>query len=340
MKKAAWIGTVSIVAISLLVSGCSPQAIAADAKHPGTGRIDYHGYARCVKLENPNCRLVLCHQCGGRVLEYSWKGRNVMALSPKAAGKVYDPKTQRGGAADGGRFDIGPENTIPPHPDLWVGQWTAEITGPRAARLTSPPDAATGVQLVREFQLHETSSRLRCTQIIKNVSKQTRHWCHWSRTFAPGGGICVIPLTPGSRFPNSYIMYGPDSVMMYRPSDPNIIVRDGFLLITGTPAHPKLGMDSCAGWLAYVMKNDLMFVKRFGTYPDRPYNEMAALTLSIWYYKDELCELEPIGPKNNIAPGKSASFTEDWWILPHKYPPDPAKLDLEKVEAAVDKEAR
>jgi len=332
MLETIWFNT----ACALLALG----VYSAAGEFPGTGWVDYHGYSRCVKLENEHCRIVLCHQCGGRVLEYSWKGQNVMALNARGAGKVYDPATKRGGAADGGRFDIGPENTIPRHPDLWVGRWKAEITGPRAARLTSVKDRGTGVQLIREFKLDKASSHLGCTQIIRNSSNETKHWCHWSRTFAPGGGIVVIPLTPGSRFPNSYIMYGPKSVMMYRPRDENITVRDGFLLITGAPAHPKLGMDSCAGWLAYLMSNDLMFVKRFPTYPDRPYSEMAALTISIWYYKDRLCELEPIGPKNNIAPGDSASFTEDWWIIPHKYPRDPAKLDLEKLRAMVAQKAR
>ena len=144
----------------------------------------------------------------------------------------------------------------------------------------------------------------------------------------------------GSSCPTHYVMYGPGPVMNYRPKDPHITVRDGFLLITGTPAQPKLGFDSQAGWFAYLMKNGLMFVKRFAVHPDRPYNEMAGLTVSIWYYKDELCELEPIGPKENIPPGQSASFTEHWWLLAHKYPRDPAALDVDKVKAAVERDAR
>lgn len=325
-----------------LLAACvlAANGIGAAADLEGTGRMDFHGYPQCVKLENAQCRVVLGHQCGGRVLEYALKGANVVALQPGEAGKVYDPAKKSGGAADGGRFDIGPEHTIPAHPDLWVGAWQAETTGPRAARLTSAKDAATGVQLIRDFALDEASSHLRCTQTIKNVSDEPKPWCHWSRTFAPGGGIVVIPLSPGSRFPNQYVMYGEGDTIQFRPRDKNIVVRDACLLVTGTPAQPKLGMDSAAGWLAYVMKNDLMFVKRFAVYPDRAYNEMAALTISIWYYKDELCELEPIGPKNTIAPGESASFTEDWWILPHKYPPSASGLDLAKLKAQVDADAR
>ena len=53
------------------------------------------------------------------------------------------------------------------------------------------------------------------------------------------------------------------------------------------------------------------------------------------YYKDIYCELEPIGPRTNIAPGQSASFTEDWWLVPHKFPEDPSKLDPKAVATVV-----
>jgi len=56
----------------------------------------------------------------------------------------------------------------------------------------------------------------------------------------------------------------------------------------------------------------LMFVKRLPVYPDRVYADMAGLTISIWCYKNEMCELEPIGPRETLASGASASFTEQW----------------------------
>ena len=306
---------------------------------PGTGLIDYAGYSDCIKLENENTRIILGPHCGGRILEYSWKGENGIYLDADHNGWVYEPGKPTIDPS-GGRFDIGPEAVIPKHPDLWLGEWTAEIIGPRAARLTSVEDRVTGVQLVREFRLDESSSHLSCKQIIKNVSAETQAWCHWSRTFARGGGICLIPLTPHSRFPGKYITYGPGPVMNYRPNDPNIRVRDGFLEILGTPKRPKLGIDSYVGWLCYLMKNDLMFVKSFPTYPDRVYNEMAGLTISIWYYKDMMCELEPIGPMEKIAPGESAAFTEEWWLIPHKFPEQGSEVDLDGVSRIVNQAFR
>ena len=45
----------------------------------GVGRTDFAGYKQCVKIENAQTRVVLGHQCGGRVLEYAWKGTNAAA---------------------------------------------------------------------------------------------------------------------------------------------------------------------------------------------------------------------------------------------------------------------
>ena len=312
---------------------------AGQSQATGARFVEHSGYTGCILLENESTRVVLCPACGGRVLEYSLNGKNSLYVDPKQDGWLYDGGKQAIDP-DGGRFDIGPEMTIPAHPKLWLGKWTGEIAGPRSANLTSQKDEATGTRLVREFVLDEASSKLTCTQIIKNVSKETRLWCHWSRTLAQGGGICIIPLTANSRFPNKYVMYENGPVINYRPVDPNIRVRDEFLEILATPRYPKLGIDSYAGWLCYLTKNDLMLVKRFPSYPDRVYNEVAAITISIWYYKDVMCELEPIGPMERIEPGKSVSFTEHWWLLPYAFPADRSKVDSGAITKLVSDKTR
>ena len=311
------------------------RVMATDAIDGGT-RIECAGYSGCILLENADTRVVLDPNCGGRVLEYSWKGRNSIMLDPEQDGWTYGPDKKQIDPC-GGRLDIGPEMTIPKHPALWLGTWTGDRAGPRKARLTSQHDEATGVQLIRDFELSEASSHLRVTQTIQNVSHETKSYCHWSRTLARPDGICVVPLTPPSRFPNGYIMYGPGPVMNYRPNDPHIRIQEELLVIDGLPKHPKLGIDTFAGWLAYLMREDLLFVKRFPTYPDRFYGEMAAITVSI-YYHPRMCELEPIGPMEHLGPGEVASYTEDWWLLEMDYPDN--TLDLAELQNLVDTRAR
>ena len=296
-----------------------------------TSTLNYFGYDGCLRLENAETRVTVSPLAGGRVLEYSHNGTNAIYLNDEQQGWRHQPGIPPVDPC-GGRLDIGPERIIATHPDLWLGDWTGEFVGSNTIRLTSKRDSATGIRLVRDFTLAEDSSRLSCTQHISNESDKPVTCCHWSRTLAVGGGICLIPLTPESRFPKQYIMYGPGPVMNYQPDDPNIRIRNGFLEILGTPTNPKLGIDSCAGWFCYLMPGDLLFVKRFPVYPDRVYAEMAGLTISIWYYKNEMCELEPIGPREILASGESASFTEQWGLMPFDFPSAAAEVDLDAVQ--------
>jgi hypothetical protein len=296
----------------------------------GAETVDFFGYSGCVRLRNERTSVVLGPHVGGRVLEYALDGTNALWLDPAQAGWLPSAGDTRDGPC-GGRFDIGPEHIVPRRPALWVGPWNAEITGPRSARLTSADDASTGSRLVRDFELDASTSRLRCTQAIVNVSDHETAWCHWSRTFARGGGIGIVPLSPGSRFPRGYVMYGPGAAINFRPDDAHVRRRGDFVEIVDTPQFPKLGFDSYAGWFGYLLREGLLFVKRYPTYPDRVYNEIAGLTISIWYFQRIRCELEPIGPRERLKPGESASFSEEWELAPLAFPAPDEEVDLDAV---------
>ncbi len=298
----------------------------AEAEEPLAREIKVFNYTRAIELKLGTTRVVLCPQAGGRVLEFSVDGKNALYLED--AEQKWQPG--KPGPITAGRFDYGPELTVTPHPKAWAGEWTAEITPSKSAKLTSPKEAA-GIQLVREFRLvpHGKLVGLACTQTMTNISQETRDVCHWGRSFSPGGGICVIPLGDHpSRFPSKYAMYEESAIINVKNADDNIRVRDGFLEILAPPRKPKLGFDTYAGWLAYAMPNDTLFVKRFLTHPDRVYNEAAGLTLSVWYPTGPRIELEPIGPRERLKPGDSASFTEEWWLLSHPFPKAGQQLDL------------
>jgi hypothetical protein len=319
----------------LLVILCATTGTAF-AEEPAARTLAYHGYTKAVELKLGKTRAVLCPQAGGRVLEYSIDGTNAMFLDEEE--KNWQPG--KPGPITAGRFDYGPELTVVAHPKAWQGEWAAEITKANSVKLTSPRDDG-GIQLVREFRLvpHDKFVGLSCRQTMTNVSSETREVCHWGRSFSPGGGICVVPLGDRpSRFPSKYAMYEDGAVINVKAADERIRERDGFLEILAPPRKPKLGFDTYAGWLAYALPGDTLFVKRFPAYPDRVYNEAAGLTLSVWYPTGPRIELEPIGPRERLKPGESASFTEDWWLLSHPFPKKGERLDLKALAGQVMKQ--
>lgn len=281
-----------------------------------------YGYSDCVKLENKNTRAIISGACGGRILEYSLDGVNALYLDPAQDGWTYTPGKPLTDPS-GGRMDLGPEYAIPEHLDLWLGRWKTERTGPLSVRLTSLADQATGVQLVRDFVLSPDSPELKVTQIIRNISGQSVRWFHWSRTLVPSGGICIVPLTPGSPFPNQYVAYETESRISYRPSDERIVVRDSTLFVTAPPRNAKIGIISESGKLGYFSRNNLLFTKEFPVYPDRFYGDLVPMNVSVCY-QSKACELEPIAPREEIKPGGSVSYTETWSLASHPFPADGA----------------
>ncbi|MFT3784224.1 MAG: hypothetical protein QM790_19620 [Nibricoccus sp.] len=285
----------------------------------GANVITQNGYNNCIELTNGVVRVVLEPNLGGRVIVFSLNGINALYQNADYDGKTQATVTMIG-HVPGGRFDVGPEFAQPRHPVLWIGAWRAEITGSYSARLTSEVDPQTGLQIIREFSLEEGLPHLECRQIIANRSESERSACHWGRTFVPGGGICLLPLNPQSRYPAGYAAYvsgsaSPFVTVQFRPpSDPHVRVREQILEVLGQPNSPKIVVDSNEGWLAYIGKNGLLFIKRFEADPHMVSGEPAGNSTAIWFDQDRICELEPIGPLVKLAPGACTSFTEHWWL--------------------------
>ena len=96
----------------LALLGSCVSAARADDKAIGVSVVEFYGYQDCLRLDNQNARVTLCPAAGGRVLQYSWKGQNALYLPPGNEGWTYQPG-RAGGSMTAGRFDIGPEHTIP-----------------------------------------------------------------------------------------------------------------------------------------------------------------------------------------------------------------------------------
>lgn len=295
----------------------------------------YYGYSDCIVLSNDTTRAVLCPAAGGRILEYSRNGKNVLYLPPGDEGWTYSGNPKDRGNMTAGRFDIGPERMVKRGPLLWAGRWNAAITGARTATLTSQVDPKSGVHLTRRFHLAGGSSHLSVTQTIHNDSDQPVNLCHWSRTFAVGNGIAVVPRSKLGRFPNGWAMYENGASVLFRPEDPNVVVGQSAVVIKGPPKFSKLGFDHYSDWMAYLAPTDQLFVKRYRTYRDQHYNEMAGLTASVWYPNNrDTVEVEPIGPAHFLKPGESGAFTEEWWLLEHPFPAD-RDVDVDKLRDKV-----
>ena len=300
-------------------------------------KINKYGYSACIELKNKVASIVIEPTCGGRIVEYTHEGTNVIYMNHEEDGYLLkNGKPLSNLSPCGGRCDIGPEMMIPPHPELWLGEWEVIHADELGVVIRSKKDKVTGVQLERFFKLDENSSQLIFTQSIRNISKENKEYFHWSRTFAVGGGIVVAPLELPGRYPKAYLNYGPGDVINYLPDDDeNIQIKEGHFIITDTPQKAKIALNAKEGWLAYITKSNLLFVKKFHIFKDCKYGEIAANNLSVWYNQHEMCELEPIGPLEYLKPDQESSFTEEWFLLPFDYHNFKTHLNVAKLREVI-----
>ena len=73
----------------------------------------------------------------------------------------------------------------------------------------------------------------------------------------------------------------------------------------------KVGFPNPNGWLAYLWQNTL-FVKRAQYQPGADYYDMGSS--SQFYSNDKFVELETLGPKATLKPGKSVTHRETWQL--------------------------
>lgn len=283
------------------------------------GNINEH-----VEITNGKIKISIDLEVGGRIMEYALNGNNVLFNRKKGDESQTGP--------DGGRCDFGPERIVPERDETWLGNWELMEQTENSIKIKSKVAKAAGVYLIREFTLDKNSSHLVFTQTIVNVSNSKKRYCHWSRTFGETNGICLAPLNANSRFPKGYMVYNDGNKLDYQPKGgENERVRDGVLELLGPPENAKIVTDGSEGWLAYITQDNQLFVKKFEVYEDKIYGEMTGATVSLWYNKEGVCEIEPIGPWEWIEAGESISFTENWYVMEYKYPKD-KKADLNEIK--------
>jgi hypothetical protein len=137
----------------------------------------------------------------------------------------------------------------------------------------------------------------------------------WAITqFTPGGTAylpqAVGPLDEDGVLPNRNIVLWPYT----DPSSPEITIRDDEVTVHASDrvSKSKLGVSNRRGWVAYESGGEL-FVKWSALHRDGDlYVDFGA---SVQCYRDErFIELETLGPKVTVQPGKSAVHRETWML--------------------------
>lgn len=292
----------------------------AETKLPDVVQETYADLSDCLAMRGGDCKAIVAPAIGGRVLNFSLNGENIIFDSPKAKGRTLLNSSNFW--AGGYQLDIGPElRGIREHTWLWQGPWNWRVPRPFAVHVFSDPEKSVGVQLEKEFVIDPDTGELGITQRMRNIMTNDISFCLWDRTLCKGGGFAMFPLNRKSRFKAGWSIRQGKRVPEFRyegdrPSDARVRIMDG-VLVAQAKALPdadtlKMGADSDAGWIAYARGN-ILFVKYFPVFANGNYSD-GGNTVE-FYCSGEVAELEPLSPEVALKPGGTYSFPEKWILI-------------------------
>lgn len=306
------------------------------AQFKGIETGNYNGWENSILLEAPEAEveLIIVPVVGGRIIRYEVYGENLFYENRNAYGLTLKPD----GApffVGGYQCDLGPElRDEPASNELWLGKWDAKPLRDYTVRLASKPDTRNGVQLEKDMILDPETGELGLIQRVKNISQKELEFSLWDRTVCKGGGFIIIPLAKSSKFNAGWsLRHRIDGKYIYdgiNPKHPNVQTY-GKMLVAQADGNPvKIGTDSDAGWIAYVI-GSVMYVKYFLYEPRGDYGETGNTVVAYW--DSRIVELGPVSPKKTLKPNEQYEFPEKWIIVHLKE----AVTDFKKAKSAAAK---
>ncbi len=275
-------------------------------------KITYRGWKNCYQITNGISKLIIVPESGGRLLAFTYKGKNIIFQDSNQNGKLFKQWQNQHFDPDGGRLDYGPEKeTDKLHKITWMGVWKVKLIGKNSLTIYSENDSLLGLYSERKYTLHKSLAQVSILQTATNISNKilTRHF--WSRTLVPPGGEVVIKLNSKSGFKQGWaqFLFDPNCIDENKV-DSRIKIENNHITFKSEGNTFKFGTDAKKGVIDYYY-NGLKFQKKYKVSCLNNYTASDNMS-AIFYNCPSFLEIEPTSETKILKPGQKMHFTEVW----------------------------
>jgi hypothetical protein len=273
--------------------------------------IPYGGWERCARLRASDLEAVVTLEVGPRVIRFGLSGGpNELVEYAADLGKVGGTAYRSYG---GHRLWVAPEDReITYEPDNTPVQFEER----QGWWLFSALGKVSGLRKTVALQFDPASGALQLDHRLRNEGPSARRLAPWCLTVMAPGGECLIPMPEFKRHDEELLPAAPLVLWHYtRMSDPRWTWGARLARLRHDPhlGPQKCGMFVRQGWAAYANGGNL-FLKRFGadrsaSYPDFGCNFET-------FTRQDMLEVESLGPLQTLAPGEEARHLESWRLFP------------------------
>lgn len=286
-------------------------------------KANYHieaaGATEEILLTNGLIKAVVVPAQGGRVVELSREGANVLYRNPALLGKKAGRDTGEWLNFGGYKAWISPQSRWqwPPPFELDSGEYRYRVEAAGdgiTIGLESIPSGALGLQLTREIRMEDDSERIAMIDTLKNLSDRTVSWGLWgnAQVQTPGHGIVKLhsdPYTGGVMFYQLFDFPGQEAFEISKGLPKSITAYCG-----GSIERYKIGMltDQCEiEYHCTGCGKELVLTVTFEYQGDSGYPNHNNIEI----YNDmsmPYAELEILGPVGDIEPEGSICLKQEW----------------------------
>jgi hypothetical protein len=272
-------------------------------------KMPYRGWPNCYRISNGEVELVVTSDIGPRIMRFAFVGgTNLFKEYEDQLGGTGETAWQLRG---GHRIWSAPEESVRTYaPD----NSPVKIEISRDVLIaTSDVEADSGLEKQIEIRLAPRGSNVEVIHRLKNTLPWPIELAPWALTMMTPGGVGITAHPP--RATHSEVLQPTHPLVMWAftdLSDPRWKFTKKYLLLKQDPENrepQKIGHFNPDTWGAYLLGTDL-FLKRYTADPSKTYTDWGC-SFEI-FSRNDILELETLGPLQKIASRASAEHRESW----------------------------
>jgi hypothetical protein len=274
-------------------------------------KLPWGGWPNCYKIANGEVDLIVTSDIGPRIMRYGFiGGQNLFKNVEESMGKSGEPEWMlRGGHRIWAAPEEAPRTYAPDN-----GPVDIRITGD-ILTATQPVELTTGLQKEITIKLASAGTAVEVIHRMKNTLCWEITVAAWSVSMMAQRGVGITGFPPRGKHPDILPPTHPLVMWAFTDlTDPRWKFTRKYVMLRQDPANAvpqKIGHFNPKTWGAYLLGTDL-FIKRTDADPTRSYPDFGCSYET--FTRDDMLEIETLGPMTRLAPGASLEHIERWTL--------------------------
>jgi len=274
-------------------------------------KVSWGGWPNCYRIANDDVDLVVTSDVGPRIMRYGFLGgQNLFKNYAESLGQGGEPEWMlRGGHRIWAAPEEAPRTYAPDNGPVDIRVADGLLTA------LQPPEVTTGLQKEITVKLAPSGTSVEVIHRMKNTLLWEIEVAAWAVSMMAQRGVGITGFPPRGKHPDILPPTHPLVMWAFTDlNDPRWTFTRKYVVLRQDPENAvpqKIGHFNPRTWGAYLLGTDL-FIKRCSADPDRRYPDLGCSYET--FTRDDMLELETLGPMTRLAPGSWLEHTEHWTL--------------------------